>query len=140
MGADNPYEAPSAGLYSSGGENRASGTGIHGLDGLTREDLMRELMAGGRFVVFPYCISVLVVTFRRNSEVYFLRGGELAVVKGFRWILISLAAGWWGFPWGLIFTPAAILQNVFGGKNVTDAVLSALQMERPRNDGEPFPN
>jgi hypothetical protein len=26
----------------------------------------------------------------------------------------SLVAGWWGFPWGLLFTPVQVGRNVFG--------------------------
>jgi hypothetical protein len=29
-------------------------------------------------------------------------------------ILFSGALGWWGFPWGLIFTPVQIIRNVIG--------------------------
>src|SRR5262245_16118983 len=35
--------------------------------------LIQEVEAGGRFVIFTYCISVLILTFKRPSEIMFLR-------------------------------------------------------------------
>ncbi len=39
-------------------------------------ELERQILEGGRFVVFPYCISVLVLTFRPSSNLMFLRGDQ----------------------------------------------------------------
>ena len=51
--------------------------------------LQMELKQGGKFVVYEYCISILVMTFRRSSSIYFIRAGEGAVVKGipFTWVV-----------------------------------------------------
>jgi hypothetical protein len=35
-----------------------------------------EIRKGGRFVCFPYCISLLIVTLRRTSVIHFIRAGE----------------------------------------------------------------
>ena len=96
---------------------------IQGADGLTFEQIQTEVGRGGKFVIYQYCISVLVMTFRRSTDIYFIRPGENAVAKGMQWTLISLVAGWWGFPWGLIYTPMVLFQNLKGGKDVTPQVL-----------------
>jgi hypothetical protein len=44
----------------------------------------------GRFVYFPYCVSLAVVTIMRPSDVYFIRAGKGAVLKGLPFTLISL--------------------------------------------------
>ena len=93
--------------------------GIQGVAGLSVEQVQQEVVRGGKFVVYSYCFSVLIMTFRRNTDVYFIRPGENAVARGMQWTLISLLAGWWGFPWGLIYTPMALAQNLKGGKDVT---------------------
>ncbi len=91
---------------------------------MTDEELARELEAGGRFVVFDYCVSVLVLTFSRTTkDVYFVRPGESAALKGMRWTLLTLVAGWWGFPWGLLGTPIAVVNNLLGGQDVTSHVV-----------------
>ena len=96
---------------------------IQGAEGLTYEQIQQEVGRGGKFVIYQYCFSVLVMTFRRSTDIYFIRPGENAVSKGMQWTLISLIAGWWGFPWGLIYTPMVLFQNLQGGKDVTPQVL-----------------
>jgi hypothetical protein len=99
---------------------------IHGLDGMTGSDLQAEIDRGGMFVIYQYCISVVVLTFRRSSGIYFIRGGQSKVVKGIPFVLISLFLGWWGIPWGPIYTIGSLATNFRGGKNVTQEVLQSL--------------
>jgi hypothetical protein len=99
---------------------------IDGTDGMTHAQLEEEARNGCRFVCYEYCISVLVLTFRRRSDVFFLRPGESALSKGLPYTVLSLFLGWWGFPWGLIYTPMALATNLRGGKDVTYEVLDAL--------------
>lgn len=87
-------------------------------------ELERQVLEGGRFVVFQYCFSVVVMTFRRASPVMFLRGDEDGVGPALNYSLISLAAGWWGIPWGPIWTIATVISNLGGGKDLTQAVLA----------------
>jgi hypothetical protein len=37
--------------------------------------------------------------------------------------LISALFGWWGFPWGFLYTPQAIYRNLCGGYRQTIAEL-----------------
>lgn len=99
---------------------------INGMEGMTGPQLKAELQNGGKFVVFQYCISIIVLTFRRSSDIYFVRGGESAVGKGLVYTLLSLVLGWWGIPWGPIYTIGAFITNFGGGKDVTAQVLASL--------------
>jgi hypothetical protein len=72
---------------------------IRGIEGMSADQLNFELQHGARFVVFNYCVSVLVMTFRRASDIYLLKPDESAVGKGLPFTLISLLLGWWGIPW-----------------------------------------
>jgi hypothetical protein len=103
---------------------------IHGIDRLSPEELARELGAGGRFVVYEYCISLIFLTLRRPSGIYFLRPGEWGLVQGLPFILVSLLLGWWGLPWGIIYTPLTLFTNLSGGHDVTEEVRSGLS-DRP---------
>ena len=67
---------------------------IQGIAGMTADQLNFELKRGGRFVIFPYCVSLLLVTLRRPSPIYSLRGGESSIIKGLPFTLLSLVAGW----------------------------------------------
>ncbi len=99
---------------------------IVGLDGLSDQDIRTELQRGGKFVVFSYCVSLLVVTFKRGTDIHFIRAGEGTFLKSLPWTVLSLLLGWWGFPFGLIYTPWAVIENLSGGKDVTGQVLGAL--------------
>src|SRR5256885_10175553 len=84
-----------------------------------------EIQRGAKFVLFQYCISIVILTFRRPSDIYFLRQGENSVVKGLPFTLLSLVAGWWGIPWGPIYTIQSVYNNSCGGKDVTQSVVDS---------------
>jgi hypothetical protein len=92
---------------------------IRGIEGMSHDRLQFELQRGAKLVFYQYAISILVMSFRRYSDVYFIPAGESAVTKGLPWSLISLVAGWWGIPWGPIFTIQSLVTNFKGGKDVT---------------------
>jgi hypothetical protein len=100
---------------------------IIGLEGLDGHQLSIELQKGAKFVMFKYCISIIVLTFQRPSNIYFIRSGESAVGKGIGFSLISLVLGWWGIPWGPIYTIGSLYTNFTGGKDVTQAVLDSFR-------------
>ena len=77
---------------------------IVGLEGLSGEQISEDLRNGARFVVFSWCVSLLIVTFKRRTDIYFIRPGESPAMKSLPWTLLSFFAGWWGFPFGLIVT------------------------------------
>lgn len=99
---------------------------IKGLENLTFEQLNQELRQGAKFVIYSYAISIVILTFKRSSEIFYIRPGESAVVKGMPYTLISLFLGWWGFPFGPIFTIWALVSNLGGGKDVTQEVVNSL--------------
>ena len=66
------------------------------------------------------------MTFRRATDIYFVPAEHSATAKGLKWTLVSLLAGWWGFPLGLVYTPFCIAQNLTGGRDVTREVMRGL--------------
>lgn len=97
---------------------------IQGIEGMSPDRLQFEIQRGAKLVIYQYAISVLVMSFRRSSDIYFIPAGESAVTKGLQWSLISLVAGWWGIPWGPIFTIQSLVTNFKGGKDVTTELSS----------------
>lgn len=96
---------------------------IVGIAGATPAQITLDLQAGGRFVIYQWCVSIIVMSFKRNSSIYFIRAGESAVTKGFPYCLISFVLGWWGIPWGPIWSIATIVTNLRGGRDVTAEVV-----------------
>jgi len=44
---------------------------IVGMDGLSSEQVQNEIARGGKCVIYQYCFSVVIMTFRRNMDIYF---------------------------------------------------------------------
>jgi hypothetical protein len=99
---------------------------IQGLEDISLEELETELVQGARFVTYYYTYSVLVMTYRRGSDIHYIRPYKSRVVPGLRFTLLSLLVGWWGIPWGPIYTVQSIWINLGGGKDVTKAVMAVL--------------
>jgi hypothetical protein len=100
---------------------------IKGIEGMTVADVHSDVARGGKFVIFQYCISILIMTFRRSSNIYFIRAGESAIGAGIKYTLLSLVLGWWGIPWGPIFTITALFTNFRGGKDVTKEIMTSFK-------------
>ena len=43
---------------------------IKGIDGMTVAQIQEEVANGGKFVLYTYCISIVVMSFRRPSAIY----------------------------------------------------------------------
>lgn len=99
---------------------------IKGIEGLTNQQINEELRSGGRFVVYRYTISLVAVTLRRSSDIYFVRSTEKAALKGMSYTLLTLIMGWWGIPWGPIYTIGSLATNLGGGKDVTHEIVNAV--------------
>jgi hypothetical protein len=100
---------------------------IQGIAGLSQSEVDFELQRGAKFVVFQYCISIVILTFKRASDIYFIRSGENVAGKSLPFTLLSLVAGWWGIPWGPIYTVQSVYNNLQGGKDVTQHVRNSLR-------------
>jgi hypothetical protein len=106
---------------------------IIGIDGMTRQQLADQLKAGAKFVMYQYCVSIVVMTFKRGSDIYFIPAGGKG--KGASFTAISLLAGWWGIPWGPIYTISSVVKNMQGGIDVTGSVWNQLNAPAPAAPG-----
>ena len=90
-----------------------------------------------RLVVFPYVISLVVVTFRRTwSGLWCWRHrNERRLLAG----LITALAGWIGIPWGFVYTPMALITLAKGGDQPAEENVRLLQQlaEDSRKTGDP---
>lgn len=108
-------------------------TKIVGLAGMTHGQLAEDIRQGGKFVMFEYCFSIGIATFKRGTNIYWIPPGKSGMAKGLPFTLLTLVVGWWGIPWGFIYTPMALATNLGGGKNVTRAVLNDLNAQAERD-------
>lgn len=106
---------------------------INGIVNLSGVELSAELQKGGRFVMYEYAISILIMTFYRSSNITFIKADENGMVKGLGFTFLTFLLGWWGIPWGPIRSIQAVATNLKGGKDVTDRVVSAMKQAAQTN-------
>ena len=99
---------------------------VQGTEGLTLRQVEDDVLKGGRFVMFLWNFSLLVVSFRRGSPLTYIRSDRWTGPQALLWSLPSFFVGWWGIPWGIIFTIQSLYTNCNGGKNLTPAALQSL--------------
>jgi len=82
---------------------------------------IQDLQNNGEvWIKYSYTISPLITTLNRSSRIYkysyptFLQ----KLRDSLPYTLTSLFLGWWGFPWGFIFTPISIIVNLGGGQSL----------------------
>jgi len=109
--------------------------------GNSLSEINQSVRYGGKFVVYPYCVSILALTFRLTSSPHYIKSGEPTSKYRRKYTIYSLLFGWWGIPWGPIYTTDAL---VFSKKNkgdldITDEIVNKLNLHyASRNVNEPF--
>jgi hypothetical protein len=101
---------------------------------MSREELIWDIDNGGKFVVYQYTISVIFLTFKRPSDIYFIRAGESAVKRGLVWSILTFFVGWWGFPWGPVYSIGSLYRNFSGGRDITPEIRWSLTESSERPD------
>ena len=89
---------------------------IVGIEDMSPDRLKYELEHGGKFVVFEYTISIIVMTFKRPSNVYFVSSGYRPVFPAIGYSLSSFLLGWWGVSWGPVYTITSVIETTGGGR------------------------
>ena len=69
--------------------------------------------------------------------IYFVKAGESRLKTGLPWTMITLFAGWWGIPWGPIFSIQCLYNSLSGGQDVTAQVQDTVLRSAPTPP--PFP-
>jgi hypothetical protein len=93
---------------------------------MSRAEVNEAIGRGGRFVFFETCISCVLFTLRRPTEIVFLPAEHSGWVRGLPYTLVSVVFGWWGLPWGIICTPLVLANNLAGGCDVTAQICAYL--------------
>ena len=103
------------------------------------------ILAVGVFLAglrWKYAISILVMSFKNPTNIHFVRAGEGTFGKAIGPTFISMLLGWWGIPFGIIFTIESLFINLSGGRNVTDdvmrAILSDAKAQLPAEPSQPW--
>ncbi len=87
------------------------------MDEATMTEAEREVIAGGRYLLFEHCWSLLV-SFKRTAPPVLVRAGDDGFGAALKHSLISLCFGWWGFP-GPVWVFTTMRHNARGGRDAT---------------------
>lgn len=98
---------------------------IKNLCAISRKEIETFVGNGGRFIQYHYCISLIVVSFKKASPVYLLHKHENKLRKGLKYSVLSVLFGWWGFPLGLVYTTDCLVRNFKGGNDITADIIAA---------------
>ncbi len=93
---------------------------IVGAEGWTEQQILTEIGRGGKLVAYMYTFSFVIMTIKRVSAVRLIPAGSSAAVSSWPYVLITFLVGWWGIPWGPVYTIQSIWRNLRGGIDVTD--------------------
>ena len=91
------------------------------------EELLRALERGATIVRYPYVISAVLASFKLESRAVLIEQSSRRYVQAIPYLLFTLAFGWWGVPWGPIFTAKALWCLIQGGEEITDVIHEELQ-------------
>ncbi|MCV9929971.1 hypothetical protein OIU83_20085 [Flavobacterium sp. LS1R49] len=100
-------------------------------EGLTLFEIRQLIQQGGKFVAFPYTISALFMSFKKESAIYFIRPGENTFKYSCGYFLLNLTTGWWGLPFGPVHTISSLYYHIIGGKDCTQIILNDLEENNP---------
>lgn len=98
---------------------------VIGAEGMTPEELLAELEAGGRLAVFATVLSLIAISQWQTTAPHLVRPGERG--PGLRYAVRNALLGWWCIPWGFLWTPLALLDNLRGGQDVTAGAMVLLR-------------
>lgn len=93
---------------------------------MSTAELKQKVAAGAKFVTFEYTISIVVATFKRPTSIYFIDVNESTAKHSWHLSTLTAIMGWWGVPWGPIYTIGTFVTNFGGGKDVTAIVMQKL--------------
>lgn len=96
---------------------------------LSIQDIEERVANGGRFIVYSYTISLLAITLKRFSPIYFIDSQADFESHKRRYNTISRIFGWWCIPWGPLRTTQSIRFNNKGALDLTEDVMLNLTQE-----------
>lgn len=78
----------------------------------------KQITTTTKVVRFQACLSFIFFTTRSPSR-FFIKGQDSILLAGLAYTFVTLLLGWWGIPWGPIYTVQTIYRNLRGGQKQT---------------------
>lgn len=85
--------------------------------------IQNKITKGYRFIVYPFCISLILFSIHVISPAYFVGPSDYRKKQARRYNLLSLIFGWWSIPFGPSKTINSIKTNLKGGVDITEDIM-----------------
>jgi hypothetical protein len=96
-----------------------------GAEGMTIRDVEEDILQGGRFLSFHWCVSFIVLSYTRQNKARYFKSWESPASEAWSNSLVTMFFGWWS-PHGVINTILCFWRNLRGGKDVTSEIMTQL--------------
>jgi len=93
---------------------------------LKPDELLDAFERGATVVRYPYVISAVVASFSMESRAMLIEQPNERYTKAIPYLLVTFVFGWWGVPWGPIFTGKALWSLFQGGEDITESIREEL--------------
>lgn len=94
-----------------------------GTEGMTIRDIEDDILKGGRFRAFHWCLSFIVFSYSPQTRTQYVRSWKSPAGSAWFYSLLTMMLGWWSIP-GIVFTPLCFWVNARGGRDLTDEVMT----------------
>ncbi len=94
-----------------------------GTTGLTLRQIEDDIIKGGRFLAFHWCLSLIILSYSRATSVRYVRSWDSAAGSAWFYSILTMFIGWWSVP-GIVFTPLCLWRNARGGTDMSREVMT----------------
>ena len=86
--------------------------------------VVEQVMDGTRFVTIPFIFSIFILSFKRHiGGVHEVRSGEFPIGGLAKAAAVTALFGWWGFPFGILWSLLTTFYLWRGGRDQTLEIL-----------------
>lgn len=96
-----------------------------GTSGMTLRDVEDDILKGGRFLAFHWCLSLIVLTHSHQTRPRYVRSWQSPSGSAWFYSLLTMLLGWWSIH-GIVYTPLCLWRNTRGGTDMTREVMSQM--------------
>lgn len=94
-----------------------------GTAGMTLRQIEDDIIKGGRFLTFHWCLSLIILSYTRATTVRYVRSWHSPAGSAWFYSVLTMFIGWWSIP-GIVFAPLCFWRNARGGTDMTREVMT----------------
>ncbi|WP_200266643.1 hypothetical protein [Luteolibacter pohnpeiensis] len=90
-------------------------------------DFLERVKRGERVITIPYVLSILILTLQRSmGGIHYVNSSNWPMGRIIIATIVTSIFGWWGLPFGPIFSLISLYYLWFGGRDQTRTMLKSM--------------